>query len=90
MSDDISRALARLSEQPVPGALAQTELTVLERIATFGPRLRDLPRSFWIGALGFALLLGLAGGLIPQRTEEPPLFPLAPESRLAPSTLLAE
>ena len=90
MNDDISRALARLSEQPVPGALAQTETTVLERIAAFGPRLRDLPAGFWIAAIGFALLMGIVGGAFTTAREEAPLFPLAPESRLAPSTLLAE
>lgn len=90
MNDEISRALARLSEQPVPGALAQTELTVLERIAAFGPRLRDLPTSFWIAATGLALLMGILGGMLPAVREEAPLFPLAPASRLAPSTLLAE
>ncbi len=90
MSDEINRALARLSQQPVPGALAQTELTVLDRIAAFGPRLRELPRNFWLGAIGMALLMGIVGGLLPVVREEAPLFPLAPASRLAPSTLLAE
>lgn len=90
MSDDINRALARLSEQPVPRALAQTELTVLERIAAFGPRLQDLPRRYWFAAVGLALLMGIAGGILPVVREEAPLFPLAPASRLAPSTLLAE
>ena len=90
VSDDINRALTRLSEQPVPGALAQTELTVLERIAHFGPRLRDLPTSFWIAATALALLMGIVGGALPTGQEEAPLFPLAPASRLAPSTLLAE
>lgn len=90
MSDDISRALARLSEQPVPGALAQTELTVLERIAAFGPRLRELPTSFWLAAIGLALLMGIVGGILPGAREEAPLYPLAPASRLAPSSLLSE
>lgn len=90
MSDDINRALARLSEQPVPGALAQTELTVLDRIAAFGPRWRDLPTSFWIVAIALALLMGIVGGAFPAAREEAPLFPLTPSSRLAPSTLLAE
>lgn len=90
MSDDISRVLARLSEQPVPGALAQTETRVLQRIAAFGPRLRDLPAAFWIAAIGFALLMGIVGGALSTAREEAPLFPLAPESRLAPSTLLSE
>lgn len=90
MSDDINRALARLAVQPVPTALAQTEANVLDRIAAFGPRLRDLPVSVWVGAATAALVLGILGGLVPTTGEEPPLFPLAPESRLAPSTLLAE
>lgn len=90
MTDDISRNLARLSQQPVPGALAQTEITILDRIATFGPRLRDLPAGLWIAAVAVALVMGIFGGLIPTDREEPPLFPLAPESRLAPSTLLDE
>ena len=90
MSDDLNRALARLSEQPVPGALAQTERTVLERIAAFGPRLRELPRSFWLAAVGLALVMGIVGGVLPGARQEAPLYPLAPESRLAPSSLLAE
>lgn len=90
MSDDINRVLARLSEQPMPGALAQTELMVIERIAHFGPRLRDLPTSFWIAAIALALLMGIVGGALPAGQEEAPLFPLAPASRLAPSTLLTE
>ena len=35
MNDDISRALARLAEQPVPVNLAQTEVHVLARVAEF-------------------------------------------------------
>ena len=90
MSEDINGALARLAVQPVPTALAQTEARVLVRIAAFGPRLRDLPVSFWLGAATSALVLGILGGLVSTTSEELPLFPLAPESRLAPSTLLAE
>lgn len=89
VSEDINRALARLSEQPVPGALAQTELTVLERIGAFGPRLRDLPLRFWFAATALALLMGIIGGAVPAARNEAPLFPLAPASRLAPSSLLS-
>ena len=90
MNDDINRALARLSEQPVPGALAQADSTILERVATLGPRLRELPAGVWPAAAALSLLMGILGGLLPTAREEPPLFPLAPESRLAPSTLLSE
>lgn len=90
VSDDINSALARLAEEPVPGALARTETTVLARIGAFGPRLRDLPPRFWLVAAMLALLIGVLGGLIPNRPEKAPLFPLSPESGLAPSSLLAE
>lgn len=92
MNDDIDRALERLARQPVPGGLAQAEVNVLGRIAALGPRLRDLPSGFYLAALATALALGIAGGIFPG--ESPPkdasLYPLAPESRLAPSSLLNE
>lgn len=90
VDDDINGALARLSQQPVPGALAQTEITVLDRIAALGPRLQAIPASLWAAAVALALFMGIVGGALPTGREEPPLFPLAPESRLAPSALLTE
>lgn len=90
MTDDISRALARLAEQPVPGSLAQAETRVLERVALLGPRLGELPASLWFGAAGLALAMGLLAGFTATASREAPLFPLVPESRLAPSSLLTE
>lgn len=90
MNDDISRALARLAEQPVPVNLAQTEVHVLARVAEFGPRLRKLPAKVWVGAAGLALAMGLLAGFTASAGREPPLFPLASDTRLAPSSLLTE
>lgn len=92
MSDDIDKALARLARQPVPGGLAQTEVNVLGRIATLGPRLRDLPFGFYLAAVAAALALGIAGGLFLRENpaSDASLYPLAPASRLAPSSLLNE
>lgn len=90
MSDDIDRALERLSRQPVPGALAQAETDVLGRIAALGPRLRELPSGFYLAAVTAALAIGIAGGLSPRETSpgDASLYLLSPASRLAPSSLL--
>ncbi|HKP34858.1 MAG TPA: hypothetical protein VJT70_08795 [Sphingomicrobium sp.] len=90
MSDDIDRALERLSRQPVPGALAQAEIDVLGRIAALGPRLRELPSGFYLTAVAVALAIGIAGGLFTGQNpaSDASLYPLAPASRLAPSSLL--
>ena len=90
MSDDIDRALERLSRQPVPVALAQAETDVLGRIAALGPRLRDLPSGFYLAAVAAALAIGIAGGLFTGQgsPSDASLYPLAPASRLAPSSLL--
>ncbi len=90
MSDDIDRALERLSRQPVPGALAQAEIDVLGRIAALGPRLRDLPPGVYLAVVAAALAIGIAGGLFTGQSSasDASLYPLAPTSRLAPSSLL--
>ena len=91
MSDDIDRALERLSRQPVPGELARAEVNVLGRIAALGPRLRDLPSGFYLAAVAAALAIGIAGGLFPREpASDRSLYPLTPESRLAPSSLLSK
>ena len=92
VSDEIDRALERLARQPVPGGLAQAEVNVLGRIAALGPRLRDVPSGFYLAAAAAALTLGIAGGLFPREspTKDASLYPLAPASRLAPSSLLSE
>jgi len=90
MSDDIDRALERLSRQPVPGALAQAEIDVLGRIAALGPRLCDLPSGFYLAAVAAALAIGIAGGVFTGQSpaSDASLYPLAPASRFAPSSLL--
>lgn len=92
MSEDINRALERLSRQPVPPALAQIETTVLDRVAQMGPRFRGIPPRYFAGIATVALMMGIVGGVLPRQNAvaDSTLYPLAPAARLAPSSLLVE
>lgn len=87
MSDEISKALERLSREPAPGSLVRVDYAVMERISMVPRAVRDLPLAARVLLVAIALLMGVAGGLLPERRAET-LFPLEPAAKLAPSTLL--
>ena len=90
MSEDIGEALARLSRAPVPAALVSVDATVMARVAELPRRLREVPPGVFVLAVAVALLMGLAGGVLPDgpANAEEPLSPIDSATRLAPSTLL--
>lgn len=88
--DDIDTALLRLSEDRVPSRLATIEALVFERISN-DARSRDVSRPFRMAAITVALVMGIAGGLIPDNSPraQQSLTPIGGAIDLAPSTLLA-
>lgn len=88
--NDIDRELRRLAEDRVPNSLGAIDVRVLQRVSTyrFGPS--DIPNRFRVAAVAFALLMGVAGGLIPGEAAdaEPSVTTISGAIELAPSTLL--
>lgn len=84
----IDGLLRRLSEEAAPGALASIEDDVLARVR--GHRFDREPFGLRVAAVGFALLLGVAGGMLPQGHAHPSerVVPFGEAAHLAPSTLL--
>lgn len=90
MSDEVSKALERLSREPPPGSLVRVESAVMERISVVPRAVRDLPPAVRVLLVAIALLMGIAGGLLPEEpnSRAQSLYPLEPAAKLAPSTLL--
>ncbi len=85
--DDIETRLRVIAAEPVPGELAEAEALILERVR--GHSFAREPLRLRAAAVTFALLMGVGGGLLPEREARPDrgLAPLAAID-LAPSTLL--
>lgn len=88
--DDIDFALSRAASAPVPTRLAATEALVLSRVSGHSFATRELPVGFRVAAMASALIMGVAGGLVPAEpaAAEHSLSPIGGAAELAPSTLL--
>lgn len=88
--DDIDIELRRLAEDRVPNSLGAIDGQVLQRVSAYGFATRDIPTRFRVAAVAFALLMGVAGGLIPGEAAdaEPSVTAISGAIELAPSTLL--
>lgn len=89
--DDIDSGLARLARDPVPARLMASEASVLQRISghSFAAQ-GDVSTRLRIMVVGAALVMGVAGGLVPAEpvAAEHSLSPIGGAAELAPSTLL--
>jgi|UPI0005C95E7A hypothetical protein len=86
--NDLDAALRRLSEEPGPCRLGGVEAEVLRRVAGHSFARESL--RFRVLAVGVALVMGIAGGALPERpaSARGALSPLNEAAGLAPSTLL--
>jgi hypothetical protein len=88
MSREIDKALQRLADDQVPAGLTSIDSVVLERVS--GHRFSPAGQyaTLRVFAVAGALLMGIAGGLMPTAEAQPSLTPVAGASDLAPSSLL--
>lgn len=85
---DFDILLRRLGEEPVPEALGAAEGAVFQRVRGFS--FDREPFGFRVAAVGAALLMGVAGGMLPEAgAARERIAPLGEAAELAPSTLLA-
>ncbi|MEO9130843.1 MAG: hypothetical protein ABI240_06505 [Sphingomonas sp.] len=87
--DDIDGMLARLAGATLPAALEGLEARVLDRLSAPSDSHTGVAVAAFaiVGAL--AMGMGSAGLPVPSARARSPLSPFAPNSPLAPSTLLA-
>lgn len=88
--DDIDTALTRLARDCVPRRLAETEIIILGRVASYRFGTPEISSAMRTTALAAALIVGIAGGLIPEEParQTHSLSPIDGAAGLAPSTLL--
>jgi hypothetical protein len=88
--DEIDIVLRRAASAPVPTRLAATEALVLSRVSGHSFATRELPIGFRATAMAAALVMGVAGGLMPAEpaAAEQSLSPIGGAAEFAPSTLL--
>ena len=81
--------LGRLKREPAPHALALIEKTVLARVSQVS--FKHEPFSFRVVAVAMALVMGIAGGILPslEGRDRDAIVPLGEAMEFAPSTLLA-
>lgn len=86
---DLDFALRRLSEEAPPAELSSIDTQVLTQVQEHSFA-RDSMR-LRVGAVAFALLMGVAGGMLPDPSAKARSTPsvLGEAADLAPSTLLA-
>ena len=87
---DIDQVLSRLGAAPVPAGLAEIDDAVFAGMARSKQEAAASSRLMGF-AVAIALVVGLAGGGIvgSEPANAQPSSPFAPDSPLAPSTLLA-
>ena len=85
---DLDNLLRRLREEAAPEQLSTIEARVLSHVS--GHSFEQEPLRYRVGAVTLALLMGIAGGMLPQgsRAENAPVAPFGEPADLAPSTLL--
>ena len=90
MSDEIDAALQRLARDDVPARLSTVESAVLAGVASHRFQQPGELTALRVAAIGGALMMGVAGGLVPTGTADaqPSLTPIAGASDLAPASLL--
>lgn len=88
--NDIDTALSWLANDRVPRRLALTEASVLAQVSGHSFARREASNRLGIAAAAAALIMGIAGGLMPgepARAQES-LSPIGGAAELAPSSLL--
>lgn len=87
---DIDSALRRLAEAPLPARVAGLETEVLKRTKDHRFERKQRATTFRFAAVALALIMGIAGGIVPGRSAsaEDLLLPISDAVKLAPSTLL--
>lgn len=90
MNDELDSALQRLAQDDVPPHLQAIEHMVIARVANHRFERPGAPMIVRVGAIAGALLMGVAGGLMPAEDAkaQPSLAPFAGASDLAPASLL--
>lgn len=85
---DLDLLLRRLGDEPAPGQLSSIEGPVLDRVR--GHSFEQEPPRFRVGVVAFALLMGVGGGMLPERGDggSGRVAPFGEPADLAPSTLL--
>ncbi len=84
---DLDSALHQLSQQPVHPDLDLLEAKILEHVERHS--FSQEPRGVRAAAIMFALLIGVAGGMLPDAKARAEAGPALSEAiALAPSTLL--
>lgn len=85
---DLDHLLRRLGEETAPNQLSSMEARVLSRVS--GHSFRQEPLRYRVGAVTLALLMGIAGGMLPESSgsRNDPVAPFGEPAKLAPSTLL--
>ena len=87
MMNDLDGILVRLADRPFPPNLATIDDGVLARIGKDG--MQRSRRGIGIATLSIALLMGIAGAVMPARdAAAASLAPLGPMSPLSPAALL--
>ena len=85
---DLDLLLRHLGEEAAPDQLSSIEARVLNRVS--GHSFEQEPLRYRVGAVTLALLMGVAGGMLPGggRSGNDPVAPFGEPANLAPSTLL--
>ena len=85
---DIDDLLRRLGEEAAPEELLNIEARVLGRVS--GYSFDQEPLRYRVGAVTLALLMGVAGGMLPSADHRgsDAVAPFGEPADLAPSTLL--
>lgn len=85
---DLDNLLRRLGEEAAPEQLSTIEARVLSHVS--GHSFEQEPLRYRVGAVTLALLMGVAGGMLPSADHRgsDPVAPFGEPADLAPSTLL--
>ncbi len=85
---DLDLLLRRLGEEPAPDQLSSMQARVLNRVS--GHSFDQEPLRYRVGAVTLALLMGIAGGMLPGGggRGSDAVAPFGELADLAPSTLL--
>ncbi len=89
MNEELEIGLTRLATDNVPAALETVQGKVLNQVTGLRVTAPPLGTGIRVVAIMGALLMGVAGGLMPNGAKaQPSLAPLSGASELAPATIL--